>query len=170
MTNDLDILILILPFAFAIHNLEEIFGMEKWTKSIPSFIHSPVTTKQFGIAVGLFTFLGFAIIFTRNFYPTEKLYLLVVTSFAGMLFLNVFFPHLIATIYLKKYAPGIVSGLLINIPLTTLIFITIVNLEKLTVIEICFSAIIGGLIGIALAFTFLKIGKILTERKTETTK
>ena len=41
----LDKSIYILPFAFMVHNLEETFGMEKWTNNIPSFIHPPVTTE-----------------------------------------------------------------------------------------------------------------------------
>lgn len=156
---NLDLLITILPFAFAIHNLEEVFGMEKWTSSIPHFIHKPVFTKQFTIAVGLFTILGFTLTLTRNFYQTETQYLTVITAFSGMLFLNVFFPHLIATIYLKKYAPGIISGLIINLPLTTLIIRGIYHSQKLSTGQIFFYGIIGGLSGVALAYIFLKIGK-----------
>jgi hypothetical protein len=162
MATHLEILILILPFAFAVHNLEETVGMEKWTKSTPKYIHSPVTTRQFAIASGLFTILGFIIIFARDFYPTESSYLFVVTGLAGMLFLNVFFPHLIATVYLRQYAPGILSGLFIIIPLTTLIIVTVVNLNILTTTEVCLSSVIGGFIGIILTIIFLKIGDILT--------
>jgi hypothetical protein len=164
MIHNIDLLTSILPFAFALHNLEEVFGMEKWSKSIPSFIHQPVTTRQFAIAVGLFTILGFAIIFLKNYFQTEKCYLFVLTGFAGMLFLNVFFPHLIATIYLKKYAPGIITGLLINLPLTTIILWAIYDSKKLTIGQISLSAFIGGLVGIVLAFSFLKIGKYLDRR------
>ena len=164
MINNLYLLISILPFAFALHNIEEVFGMEKWTKSIPSFIHQPVTTRQFAIAVGLFTLLGFVIILTKNYYQTEMQYLYMVSGFAGMLFLNVFIPHLIATIYLKKYAPGAITGLLINLPLTTIILCTIIKSQKLTIIQVSISVIIGGIIGIVLAFSFLKIGKIIDNK------
>jgi len=66
MTKHIDLLISILPIAFAIHNLEETFGMQKWTNSIPSFIHKPLTTRQFSIAVVLFTLLGFVLIWIRS--------------------------------------------------------------------------------------------------------
>ncbi|HEY6141853.1 MAG TPA: HXXEE domain-containing protein [Flavobacterium sp.] len=164
MTNNLDLLILILPFAFTLHNIEEVFGMEKWTKSIPSFIHSPVTTRQFAIAVSLFTLLGFVIILPKNYYQTEMQYLLIVTGFSGMLFLNVFIPHLIATIYLKKYAPGVITGLLINLPVTIAILWTVYRTQKLTIVEISLSVIIGGIIGVILAFLFLKIGNYIDNK------
>lgn len=161
MTKYIDIMISILPITFAIHNLEETFGMEKWTNSIPSFIHKPVTTRQFSIAVVLFTLLSFALIWTKNHYQTEEQFLYVVTGFSGMLFLNVFFPHLIATIYLKKYAPGVITALLINLPLTTVILWTIYKTQKLSIGQISLSIIIGGIIGVILAYSFLKIGETI---------
>ncbi|QTE21802.1 HXXEE domain-containing protein [Polaribacter cellanae] len=165
MELNLNTLIILLPFAFALHNFEEILGMEKWTKSIPIFIHKPVTTRQFGIAVILFTILGFAITFSKELYQTEKYYYLIITGFSGMLFLNVFFPHLLAVIYLRKYAPGIITGLLINLPLTITILLLVKDSEILSQKQMIFSVIAGGLIGIFLAFIFLKIGKFWDFKK-----
>lgn len=170
MNTNLDFFIYILPFVFALHNFEEVLSMEKWTKSIPSFIHPTVTTRQFAIAVGLFSVVGFVIIMTKSFYPTEKHYLYLVCGFAGMLFLNVFFPHLISAIYLKKYSPGIVTGLLINLPLVLLIFRSIYNSQKMSFGQIGFSIIIGGLIGIVLAVLFLKIGSLIDNSLTKNLK
>ncbi|MGB5555166.1 MAG: HXXEE domain-containing protein [Flavobacteriaceae bacterium] len=161
MDLKLSTLIWMLPFAFALHNLEEIFGMEKWTKSIPSFIHKPVTTRQFGVAVTLFTVLGFVIVFAKGFYQTEKQYHFAIAAFAGMLWLNVFLPHLFATLYLKKYAPGVITGLVLNLPLATLILLKMDTNALLTLKELFFAIMIGGIIGIALAGLFLKIGRVL---------
>jgi len=165
MIVNLDILISILPFAFAIHNLEEAISMENWTKSIPSKVHPKVTTAQFSIAVGLFTVLGFLITLARNYYPSNEIYLLFVSGFAGMLFLNTFFPHLLATIYLKKYAPGVITGVLINLPLTILILWLVYKLQIISNLQLGLSILIGGLTGAILAFLFLKIGRQITSIK-----
>lgn len=159
MELDLSTLIILLPFAFALHNFEEVLGMEKWTKSIPSFIHEPVTTRQFGVAVTIFTILGFAITFSKALYQTENYYYFIITGFSGMLLLNVFFPHLLAVIFFRKYAPGVITGLLVNLPLTITILLSIKGSEILSQKEMIFSVIAGALIGIVLAFIFLKIGK-----------
>ena len=37
--------------------------------------------------------------------------------------LNVFYPHLIATVVLKKYCPGLITGILFLVPTTTYILI-----------------------------------------------
>lgn len=126
--------------------------------------------RVFAIAVGLFSFLGFVIIMTKNYYHTEKQYLYMVTGFAGMLFLNVFIPHLMSTIYLRRYSPEIVTGLLINLPLVSLILWSIYSSQKLTTGQISLSVIIGGLIGIILAFLFLKIGSFIDNSKKRNLK
>ena len=106
--------------------------MEEWTKSVPSYLHQPVTTRNFAIAVILFTLLGFILVFAKEFYPVAQHYYIVVTGFAGMLFLNVFIPHLLAAIYLQKYAPGVITGLFINLSLTSIILLKIHNSNILT--------------------------------------
>ncbi|MEZ4994195.1 MAG: HXXEE domain-containing protein [Saprospiraceae bacterium] len=158
---DLYFLITLLPIAFAFHNLEETLGMEKWSHTIPAYMHRPVTTIQFGVAVFLFTALGFVVVFARGLYPTERLYYYFIAGFSGMLLLNVLMPHLLATVYFRKYAPGVITGLLINAPLTMFILIRLKALGLLTTQEIVFSGLIGGIIGVELAALFLKIGERL---------
>lgn len=156
---ELDTLIRLLPFAFMLHNFEEVLGMEKWTKSIPPYIHKPVTTLQFLIAITLFSALGFAVVFSENIYPSQITYSLVIAGFAGMLFLNVFIPHLFATIYLKKYAPGLFSALILNLPLTALILLKIHQFGILSPTQLILAVLGGGIVGVGLAYVFLEIGK-----------
>ncbi|MFV0529922.1 MAG: HXXEE domain-containing protein [Flavobacteriales bacterium] len=161
---ELNTLIILLPFAFTLHNLEEVLGMEKWTKSVPSYIHKPVTTRQFGIAVLIFSILGFVVTLTKDIYQTEKYYYFVIAGFSGMMLLNVFLPHLFATMFLRKYAPGVISGLLINLPLTTWILISLRNFRILTIEQLIISILSGGIIGVFLAFIFLKIGEQIDKK------
>jgi hypothetical protein len=44
MDNNLEWLISILPYAFALHNTEDVSSMERWTKSNPTALHPKVTT------------------------------------------------------------------------------------------------------------------------------
>lgn len=161
MINDLDLLISLLPFAFAVHNIEEVLGMEKWSKSLPYFMHRPVSTRQFAVAVILFTALGFVLILSKKYFPSEEQYLYVVAGFSGMLLLNVFMPHLFASIYLKKYTPGVISGFLINLPLTINILWNIYRSNRNNTLQIFLSVVLGGISGLILAFIFLRIGKYI---------
>ncbi|NWJ52203.1 MAG: HXXEE domain-containing protein [Bacteroidetes bacterium] len=152
----------LLPFAFLLHNIEEGYGMEEWGKPIPSPIHTTVTTQQFIIAVTLFTVLGFIVIFVKSFYKSDKQFNYVATGFAGMLFLNVFFPHLIGTISFSRYVPGVITALFINLPLTAYILFKTFTINKLNLKEIVISSVIGALIGIMLVFIFLEAGSIIS--------
>ncbi|MDQ6788619.1 MAG: HXXEE domain-containing protein [Acidobacteriota bacterium] len=152
----------LLPFVFSFHNFEEVLGMEAWSKKLPLPIHPVVTTKQFAVGAVLITVIGFLITFSKSFFKSKKSYNFLMTAFAGMIFLNVFLPHLLATIVFGGYAPGVVTALLINLPLT--LYISLVNIKSgnLTLKQTISFILYGGLVGVPLAFLLLKIGEILS--------
>lgn len=152
---------LLLPFAFLLHNLEEIPGMEEWSKKISLPINLFVSTKQFAIAAVIFTIIGFLLTFSKIFFKTDKKYDFLMTAFAGMIFLNVFFPHLIATIVYGTYAPGILTAVFINLPLTLYIFFANIKTENLTLNQTVNFIAVGGLVGVFVAFVLLKVGEFL---------
>ncbi len=160
---ELNTLIIFLPIAFGIHNAEEVLGMEKWTNEIPAIIHKPVTTLQFGIAVFIFSILGFLVAYYPGLFPNEKYYYFVISGFSGMLLLNVFLHHIIATIYLKKYAPGVITAVLINLPLSLILLIQIKSDNLLSGQELISSLIVGGVVGVVFAFVLLKVGEIIAK-------
>ncbi|MCE9598010.1 MAG: HXXEE domain-containing protein [Spirochaetia bacterium] len=150
-----------LPWAFALHNLEETVGMEAWTHKIPSFVHAPVSTLQFAFAVAIFTILGFGVVYFRRPYPNQDSFFKVVSGFAGMLLLNVLFPHLLATILLRQYAPGVVTGLLLNLPLTLFILIRGIRLGWISVRGAVLASLCGGVVGAFLAAALLQVGRLI---------
>ncbi len=152
-----------LPFAFLLHNLEEAFGMGKWTKTMPSLWQNPVGTWQFAIAVALFTVLGFVLVFARKMYRTERRYALVMAGFAGMLFLNVFVPHLIFSLIFQKPAPGVFTAVLLNLPLSAWVLWRFYKNGTLGKGEIAGAIGVGAVVGIMLVFMFLKIGEIICD-------
>ena len=152
---------MVLPFVFALHNTEEIFGMGKQTPLSQIFACKPVTIRQFGIAVTLFTLLGFFIVFGKGLYLTKHQYYLAIAGFAGMLLINVFFPHLLASILLKKYTPGVITGLFLNLPLTTMVLMELENFNILTWKQIIYAGILGGMVGALLVYFFLKAGYLV---------
>ena len=110
------------PVAFAIHNIEEALWLPAFSKSAGKF-HKPVNSFEFVFAVIVLTLLS--IIITFLFYQNGKQSITCYLYFAfnfGML-LNVLHPHLTATVVLKKYCPGLITGILFLIPATTYILI-----------------------------------------------
>jgi hypothetical protein len=65
---------------------------------------------------------------------------------------NVVFPHLISTILLKKYAPGTITGVLVNAPVGVYLLIhnisTITELYYIIITGIITAVVILGMINI----------------------
>lgn len=103
--------------AFTIHNIEEGIWLPAWSKYAGRY-HPQVTKHEFRFALIVVTLAGYLLtflflIFGRSPELIKYLYL----GFVLMMCLNSVFPHLIATIVIKRYAPGTITGLLLNLPI-----------------------------------------------------
>ena len=147
-------------FAIILHNLEEALWLPEWSKYAKKF-HQKVNPKEFHFAVLMITV--FALIFSAGIIlnPDNKIVKLFYFGFFGMMILNTLFPHLISTIVLKKYAPGTITGLLLNIPINSIIIIRAIKNNIISTTEVVISTlVIGGIILLILPILF-KLGSVL---------
>ena len=112
---------------FSIHNIEEALWLPEWSKYAKKF-HQEITENEFRFAVIIITAIGYLItfqyfIFSETSIVSKYLYL----GFVSMMILNTIFHHLIATIALKKYAPGLITGILLNVSIGLYILINIIH-------------------------------------------
>lgn len=112
---------LIFLLGFTIHNIEESIWLPEWSKHAKKF-HEPVERNQFIFAVIIITIVGYLVsiaeIIDNN---PGSVFTYIYLGFIGMMGLNTIIPHLAATILLKKYAPGLITALLLNLPLSIII-------------------------------------------------
>ncbi len=153
-------IIKIVPFAFAIHNFEEAWAICNTSQTYQNPFVANVT--QFIIAVSLFTTLGFVLVFGKKLYKTTRYYQYAITGFSGMLFLNVFFPHVLSAIYLQKYTPGLISAVMLILPLTGFLLWKIFQSKLFSTKQFVLTIFSGGLVGTILVAVFLTIGYILS--------
>ena len=161
-SRSIDILYKLLPFVFLIHNLEEtiwVARMQEFSMNTPD-LDTDVFAFQFRIAVFIFTVLGFVLAFG---FQKSRYYDLLMNGFAGALFLNVFFPHTVASVYYLSYLPGLVSGLLLVLPLTFLILQRNFKNTRINKCSFFVSIIVGALTGIVLIIGLLYLGNRLAE-------
>lgn len=102
---------------FSLHNIEEALWLPAWSKYAEKY-HEQVTANEFRFAVMIVTALGYLLtfqffVFGSEFVLSKYLYL----GFVLMMAMNAVFPHLAATILLKRYAPRLITGLMLNVPL-----------------------------------------------------
>jgi len=99
---------------FTLHNLEESIWLPRWSKYAKRF-HPEVQQHEFHFAALVVTVIGYLLTFfhltTSNMYAQYAFY-----GFVLMMCFNAVFPHLIATIVFRGYAPGLLTGLFLNVP------------------------------------------------------
>jgi hypothetical protein len=151
---------LLFILGFSLHNLEEALWLPEWSKHAARF-HKEVSRNEFYFAIivitalgYLFTFQYFVCIYSSVALISKYIYL----GFVLMMVLNVIFPHIVATIILKRYAPGTLTGILLNAPVG--IHLLMKNIDSKA--DILFTVVAG--IVIALIFLLLinlcfKIGR-----------
>jgi hypothetical protein len=151
------------PIVFAIHNVEEAIWLPAFSKFAGKY-YKPVDTFEFVFALTIITML--AAVITFLFYLTGKqstaCYLFFAFNF-GML-INVFFPHIVATIALKKSCPGLLTGVFLLGPTTIYLLLYGYSNDyflfpKFWIVTIPFAAVVVG----SIPFLF-KVGKYLQNK------
>lgn len=152
-------LLWLVPILFAMHNLEEAPGMARWSRQIPARIHPPVTPRQFAIAVTLLTGLCFVVTFVVTANPQNRLGISILLGFQTAMALNAFIPHLAATVWFRIYAPGVVTGILVNVPFGVYLIRRAFAENQVELNAFIIAAVIAALTMIVLAALSLQMGK-----------
>lgn len=98
------------------HNAEEAFFLPAWSANAGRW-HAPVGTREFAFAV---TVLSLVLVVLAAFALSAGSHSIWAYAFTGYVFAmvaNVFVPHVIGTITLRRYIPGTGTALLFNLPL-----------------------------------------------------
>ncbi|ERI10365.1 HXXEE domain-containing protein [Aneurinibacillus aneurinilyticus] len=154
----MDSFIILFCFAITLHNIEEAIWLPKWSQQ-PSKFQKSVTAGEFHFAVIVITALAYLSAFYYLFVPESNLAKWIFIGFLGSMILNAIFPHAIATIVLKRYAPGLVTGIMLNIPINSLIILRLFENHQLAWKELIFSTMAVGIILLALIPLLFKIGR-----------
>jgi hypothetical protein len=106
--------------AIAIHNLEEAVWLPAWSQQ-PGRWRRPVGAPEFRFAVMVLTAAGAAVALAANIGGKESLGAYLVCGYALAMLLNVLFPHVVASLAMREYAPGTLTALLLNAPVCALL-------------------------------------------------
>lgn len=166
MVNSTTGLFWLFPIAFAIHNLEEAFWFPTYSKSAGKF-HKPVNTFEFVFAVINLTLLSIIITFLLVISSKQSLACYMYFAFNFGMLINVFFPHLAATIVLRKYCPGLLTGILFLVPITVYILLFGYKNQYFLFPKFWFIALpFAGLVIVAIPILF-KVGKFVQKKLTK---
>jgi hypothetical protein len=106
--------------AVALHNLEEALLLPAWSRKSVRWSY-PVGAQEFRFAVVVLTAAAAAIALAANSGGKGSVGAYLVCGYALAMLLNVLFPHVLATLVLRQYAPGTMTAVLLNLPACTLL-------------------------------------------------
>jgi hypothetical protein len=106
--------------AVTLHNLEEALSLPTWSRSAGRW-HHPVGAREFRFAVAVLTVFAYVAAYLAAVGGKESVGAYLLAGYALAMLLNVFFPHVLATLVMRRYAPGTFTALLLNFPTTVLL-------------------------------------------------
>ena len=149
---------LLFLFGFSLHNIEEAIWLPKWSKYARKF-HREVNDNEFRFAVVIITAIGYLLTFQYLIFSTDyQISKFIYLVFISMMIINVIFPHLAASIILRRYAPGTATGLLLNAPIGLYIILNGVNNSR-ELFLLIFSTVFMVIFFLLLINILFKIGK-----------
>ncbi|OXS78308.1 HXXEE domain-containing protein [Domibacillus enclensis] len=154
-------LVLFFCFAITLHNIEEAIWLPEWSQQSSRF-QKPVTSSEFHFAVIFITILAYLSAFSFLYVPESDAAKWIFIGFLGSMIINAIFPHLLATVLMKKYAPGLLTGLLLNLPVNSFIIYQMFSNHLIVWKELILSTIAVGMILLALIPFLFKAGSKIT--------
>jgi len=151
---------LLFPFGITLHNLEEAVWLPKWSQHASRF-HRPVEPDEFYFAVLCVTILAYLSTFLAMAFPTVWVWKQIFFGFLGAMILNAFMPHLFATIILRRYCPGLITGLLLLLPINVTIIQQAIAQGNIQWSELVISTLLLGIILLAALPVMFKLGNSL---------
>lgn len=151
-------IVYIFPIAITLHNIEEALWLPEWSQHVAKY-HKPVKRNEFHFAVLCVTILAYLISFSYVFNSHIEIIKYAFWGFVGAMVINAIFPHLIATIVMRKYAPGVLTGMFINIPCFSLMIIYAIKNDLISVRELIISTVIVGGVLISILPVLFAIGR-----------
>jgi len=107
---------IIFLICFTLHNIEEAVWLPEWSKYAGRF-HPQTGKNEFKFAVTVVTLSGYLITYAFwKWGSSNEIIRYLYLGFVMMMCFNAVFPHLTAAVVLKKYAPGLLTGIFLNLP------------------------------------------------------
>ena len=164
MAMNFDTLAWAFVVVIAIHNFEEALFLPSWSNAAGRW-HKPVNEFEFRFAVVILTLLAalFAVLAVQR----NEIGIYLLCGYALAMALNVFLPHVAATIALRRYAPGTATALLFNLPVCVMLLVAAGREQLISWWTLCWSAPLLTVAIVGLIPILFQVGHSIGQRRAE---
>jgi hypothetical protein len=93
------------------------------------------------------------------FFPQGQIIKYFFIGYVGTMIINAIIPHFAATVIMKRYAPGVITAIVLNIPLNSLIVKSVIDNKSVNIYEVILSTGIVAAVLIASLTPLFKLGR-----------
>lgn len=111
------------PIAVALHNFEEAIWFPAWWVRHARMVPAQPNPVAFRFALALLTVAAFVIAYFSVRKGKETVWAYLLFGYIVAMLANVFIPHIPASLILRSYTPGVVTAVLVNLPVMSLLAI-----------------------------------------------
>lgn len=108
------------PLVVTLHNTEEAIWLPAWSQRAGIW-HVPVGPGEFRFAVLVLTLLAFLVTYLSFRMGPQTVWAYLATGYMAAMLANVFLPHIAASVAMRSYTPGLVTAVLLNLPVLFLL-------------------------------------------------
>lgn len=137
--------------------VEEAIWLPAWSKTAGRW-HEPVTRGAFLFATAVFLLFVYSISFFAGRSETLAFSHYLALGTAVLMLVNIIMPHLGATIAQRRYAPGLGTAILINLPLMSLFIRKTFQMRDLNIMYFAAASLLMLLLAVFLWPLLFKIG------------
>jgi Protein of unknown function with HXXEE motif len=146
------------PVALTLHNLEEAVSLPTWSQHAGA-LHPPVGEFEFHFALLFVTAVG--IVVTALASRRGGWFWQLAAGDWALMLLNVFFPHLLATVVQRAYAPGLATALLLNLPVNAYLLLRALRERELSITSLTRATLIALALALVLLPALFALGRSL---------
>jgi len=159
----LNLVIWAFPVAFLLHDLEEIFTMERFSREnrerFPKFLRNiaAITTRQFTLAVGVLLVLTLL----ASYLATRPQRQMDLFTIGLAIFLVHILGHVAQTVFFRGYTPGLITALLVVLPYSLYGFHRLFTANLIGGDSFTTYILVGALLFVPLILAASQLGKLL---------
>lgn len=151
----------LIPILLAVHNVEEALFIGRWLENTKLPIRLPIRTSQFAAATIILIIGGFVITFFAVTESQSGFWFYAVVAIQAIMFINAFLPHIAATLWFRKYQPGVATAVLFNIPFSLYFFQRVISSESFTRSGLLLLLLAAPIATVVLARSALLLGNVV---------
>ena len=111
------------PVAVTLHNLEEAIWLPGWVAEHAQELPYVAGPAEFRFAAAALTLAAYVVTYLSAHHGRENLWTYLWFGYVVTMLANVFIPHVPAALIFRSYAPGLLTAVMVNLPVMTFLMI-----------------------------------------------